>query len=284
MGVFAGVRLRARRGRIDIGAGVARSERLIAQGRPEEGESALRELLTACETTLRPDDRRWVSVRLALGTAQLALNRPQEAVPIVTTALAEAERHRGTQSAVIPPLRSLVVLVLVLAGRHAEAADAAKRMEQAYGGGRDLEVILPRYHLRGRWLQNLVLYCTGRFREGLDAGSALLPDMIAVLGADHTDVSQHRLLRSAHLAALGQAGEALAECETVIATEGRPQPAGPTPGTDTTPTSSWPAACWRSAGRRRRKKPYGECWAKPRTSKAPTATTPGCCGGHWPPR
>lgn len=189
--------------------------KLIEEGRPDEAERQLREVLLARGKPSRPDDRPLVLARTAHGAAQFALSWTEEALATYTTARAQAERHHSADPALALSIRNSIVTVLGIAGRHAEAESQATSLAQdAKAAGHRLAIL----HYQARVQLNNLLHMTGRPRQALTADCALLQDMTQDLGAQHYLVLQCRVLRARRLAVLGHFGDAEAECSAVMAT------------------------------------------------------------------
>lgn len=190
---------------------VEHGKHLLSQGRLEEGESYLQDLMVTRKAGIWPNSRSLARVRLAYGVAQFAQNRPGDAAEVFAAGLRESERNRrGALFAL--SLRNLLSLALGLAGRFGEAEEQARWVARAY----DVERSLASQRQFARFLLCYLLHARGQVREAVAAEDALLPDMARDLGAEHSLVYELRTHRAWCLAELGRFNEAESEGRALV--------------------------------------------------------------------
>ncbi|MBM9507786.1 tetratricopeptide repeat protein [Actinacidiphila acididurans] len=190
---------------------VAYGKQLVAQGRPDEGEQYLRDLLARREAGLPAGDPRIHGARLAHGGALLALGRPEEALAVISAAAAEAERAHGVRHQATLSARTQVVDALIATGRLADAERQTRALIDEYEAPwfRQAGFAAERCWVRTQLVK--VLGQAGRVREAVDVSDRMLPEVAELLGPHHPYALICRINRTQQLALMGRFAEAEAE-------------------------------------------------------------------------
>jgi tetratricopeptide (TPR) repeat protein len=147
----------------------------------------------------------------------LGLERPDEAVALIDAIVVRLESTGRLPLPAALRLRNASAGVLLLCGRYAEAEAEWEEIARVYRGLPEPGGTITAAYFDSRTGVCSLIGLQGRFGRALSAADALLPQVVAALGAGSAQAYRTRMQRAFALAMLGRYGEAAAECEALLA-------------------------------------------------------------------